>query len=51
MKANADELIERLKNEGGSSPADLFVTVDAGKLFNAKETVLQKIPSKVWIKI
>ena len=47
VKANADELIERLKNEGGSSPADLFVTVDAGKLFNAKEAgVLQKIPSE-----
>ena len=47
VKANADELIERLKNEGGSSPADLFVTVDAGKLFNAREAgVLQKIPSE-----
>ena len=28
-KANADELIERLKNEGENSPADLFVTVDS----------------------
>ena len=47
VKANADELIERLKNEGESSPADLFVTVDAGKLFNAREAgVLQKIPSE-----
>ena len=47
VKANADELIERLKNEGGASPADLFVTVDAGKLFNAREAgVLQKIPSE-----
>ena len=25
IKANADELIERLKNEGENSPADLFV--------------------------
>tara|TARA_B100000575_G_scaffold178848_1_gene143412 strand:- start:524 stop:1513 length:990 start_codon:yes stop_codon:yes gene_type:complete len=32
IKANADELIERLKNEGENSPADLFVSVDAGKL-------------------
>ena len=31
VKANADELIERLKNEGENSPADLFITVDAGK--------------------
>ena len=47
VKANADELIERLKNEGEASPADLFVTVDAGKLFNAREAgVLQKIPSE-----
>tara|TARA_B100001057_G_scaffold198948_1_gene199533 strand:- start:9831 stop:10853 length:1023 start_codon:yes stop_codon:yes gene_type:complete len=47
VKANADELIERLKNEGESSPADLFVTVDAGKLFNAREAgILQKIPSE-----
>ena len=47
VKANADELIERLKNEGGASPADLFVTIDAGKLFNAREAgVLQKIPSE-----
>ena len=31
----------------GASPADLFVTVDAGKLFNAREAgVLQKIPSE-----
>ena len=47
VKANADELIERLKNEGENSPADLFVTVDAGKLYNAKESgVLQKIPNE-----
>jgi len=45
VKANADELIERLKNEGANSPADLFITVDAGKLYNARESgVLQKIP-------
>ena len=25
VKANADELLERLKNEGENSPADLFV--------------------------
>ena len=44
VKANADELIERLKNEGENSPADLFITVDAGKLFRAKDLgLLQKI--------
>ena len=47
VKANADQLIERLKNEGDNSPADLFVTVDAGKLYNAREAgVLQKIESQ-----
>ena len=44
IKANADELIERLKNEGDNSPADLFVTVDAGKLQKAVELeLLQKV--------
>lgn len=44
IKANADELIERLKNEGENSPADLFITVDAGKLQKASELeLLQKV--------
>ncbi len=44
VKANADELIERLKNEGDKSPADLFITVDAGKLYKAREEkLLQKV--------
>ena len=43
IKANADELIERIKNEGDNSPADLFITVDVGKLFQATEMgLLQK---------
>tara|TARA_B100000902_G_scaffold87556_1_gene91618 strand:+ start:1977 stop:2999 length:1023 start_codon:yes stop_codon:yes gene_type:complete len=47
VKANADQLIERLKNEGDDSPADLFITVDAGKLYNARQSgVLQKISSE-----
>jgi iron(III) transport system substrate-binding protein len=48
VKANADELIERLKNEGESSPADLFVTVDASKLQKAAEfELLQKVNNKI----
>ncbi len=31
------ELLERLKAEGDETPADLFVTVDAGNLWNAAE--------------
>jgi iron(III) transport system substrate-binding protein len=48
VKANADELIERLKNEGENSPADLFITVDAGKLQKAAEfELLQKVNNKI----
>ena len=35
VKSNADELIERLKNEGADSQADIFISVDAGKLQKA----------------
>ncbi len=31
------ELLERLKKEGEDSPADIFMTVDAGNLWNAAE--------------
>tara|TARA_B100000902_G_C27293697_1_gene908688 strand:+ start:1428 stop:2372 length:945 start_codon:yes stop_codon:yes gene_type:complete len=37
IKANADELIQRIKNEGENSPADLFITVDVGKLWQAAD--------------
>ena len=48
VKANADQLIERLKNEGENSPADLFITVDAGKLQKAAELeLLQKVNNKI----
>ena len=48
IKANADELIERLKNEGENSPADLFVSVDAGKLQKgANLGLFQKVSSSV----
>jgi len=36
-KAGADELIQRMKNEGDKSQADLFITVDVGKLWQAGE--------------
>ena len=48
VKANADQLIERLKNEAENSPADLFITVDAGKLQKAAELeLLQKVNNKI----
>lgn len=46
VKAGADQLIERLVAEGDNSPADLLLTVDAGRLYRAKEAgVLQPIRS------
>jgi len=46
VKAGADELIERLKNEGKNSPADVLLTVDAGRLFKARNLgLLQPIES------
>ncbi len=46
IKGTAEELVERLKREGESSEADLFVTVDGGVLNYAKQNgVLQPIES------
>ena len=47
-KANADELIQRLKNEGEKTEADLFITVDVGKLWQAGDMgLLQKINGEI----
>ena len=47
IKANADELIQRIKSEGENSPADLFITVDVGKLWQAADMgLLQKYNDK-----
>lgn len=46
IKGTAEELVERLKREGASSEADLFITVDGGVLNYAKQNgVLQPIAS------
>lgn len=37
IQGTAEELMERVKLEGESSPADVFVTVDAGNLWRAQE--------------
>jgi iron(III) transport system substrate-binding protein len=37
IEAAGDALIERLALEGAASPADLFITADAGMLWRAKE--------------
>lgn len=43
-----DKLMERMRAEGRNSPADVFITVDAGRIARAKEMGLfQPIQSKV----
>ena len=46
IEAGADELIARIKSEGVSSPADLLITVDAGRLWRAEqEDIFQPVNS------
>lgn len=55
VKASADELIQKMETEGKQSPADVLITVDAGRLVRAKskgllqsistETIDKTIPS------
>lgn len=48
VTASADELITRLENEGANSPADVLITVDAGRLHRAKEKgLLQPVRSEL----
>ncbi len=48
IEAEADALIERIQSEGEFSPADLLVTVDAGRLWRAEEAgVLFAVESEV----
>ncbi len=47
VTGKADALLKRLEAEGRNSPADLFITVDAGRLHRAKAAgVLQPVDSK-----
>lgn len=46
--ASADQLISRIKGEGAESPADLLITVDAGRLCRAQELgLLQQVNSPI----
>ena len=48
IEAPEDSLIERLRNEGAASPADVLITVDAGRLWRAEQLGLfQPIRSAV----
>ena len=47
IKGSADQLIQRMISEGKNSPADILLTVDAGRLHRAKEAgVLQSVNSE-----
>jgi len=37
IEAGEDPLIERIRNEGARSPADVLITVDAGRLWRAEQ--------------
>ncbi|MFD0797443.1 Fe(3+) ABC transporter substrate-binding protein [Maribacter chungangensis] len=48
VNASADELIQKMTEEGKQSPADVLITVDAGRLVRAKDKgLLQSIESEV----
>jgi iron(III) transport system substrate-binding protein len=48
VEGKHDELIQRLANEGANSPADLLITVDAGRLaLAATQDLLQPVESPI----
>ena len=48
IEAGEDALIERVRNEGARSPADVLITVDAGRLWRAEQLGLfQPVKSKL----
>ena len=47
IEADADELLQRIRSEGANSPADVFIAVDAGRLWRATEAgILRPVESK-----
>ena len=57
IEGKDDQLIERIKSEGVNSPADILITVDAGRLWRAEQaglfapvrsrTLTEKIPANL----
>ena len=48
IEGESDALIQRLKSEGRNSPADVFLTVDAGRIWRAEEAGLfQPVHSEI----
>jgi len=48
LEGSSDQLVERIEREGIASPADVLITVDAGRLWRAEQaSVLQPVESDV----
>jgi iron(III) transport system substrate-binding protein len=48
IEADADKLMERMRAEGTNSPADIFIAVDAGRIWRAHEAgLLQPLRSAI----
>ncbi len=48
LEGSSDQLVERIRREGIASPADVLVTVDAGRLWRAEQSgILQPVQSEV----
>ena len=48
VEGNHDELIQRMESEGANSPADIFITVDAGRLaFAADKDLFAPVKSEI----
>jgi iron(III) transport system substrate-binding protein len=49
VNANADELMQKMTLEGAQSPADVLITVDAGRLVRAKDKGLLQAASSEFL--
>lgn len=48
IEGGEDALFERIKNEGANSPADVFITVDVGRLWRAEQAgIFDRVKSSV----
>ncbi|OZH56121.1 iron deficiency-induced protein A [Hydrocoleum sp. CS-953] len=48
IEGKGEELMERIRSEGANSPADVFITVDAGNLWRAQgQGILQPVSSSI----
>lgn len=49
IEGQEDPLLERIRNEGANSPADVFITVDIGRLWRAQQAgVFAPVNRRCW---